>query len=131
MRRGVWPLLRDQPSVEIVLRLASGQEVVRHLLADTGAGTARAGFELILNHHDCIHAGGRPAQAVSLSGAYSGSYPVFVIRIRIPVLGFDQLVRSVAVTGMPPGFDGFAAFRFLNRFTYGNFGDPARFGLEP
>jgi hypothetical protein len=27
-------------------------------------------------------------------------------------------------------FDGIACFRFLNRFTYGNFGDPGQFGLE-
>jgi len=30
----------------------------------------------------------------------------------------------------PPGFDGTACFGFLNRFTYGNFGDPGQFGLE-
>ncbi|HUY31727.1 MAG TPA: hypothetical protein VMV69_03030 [Pirellulales bacterium] len=30
----------------------------------------------------------------------------------------------------PAGFDGVACFGFLNRFTYGNFGDPHQFGLE-
>ena len=30
----------------------------------------------------------------------------------------------------PAGFDGIACFGFLNLFTYGNFGDPALFGLE-
>ena len=29
-----------------------------------------------------------------------------------------------------PGFDGIACFGFVNRFTYGNFGDPSQFGLE-
>ena len=28
------------------------------------------------------------------------------------------------------GFKGVAGFRFLNRFDYGNFGNPAQFGLE-
>jgi hypothetical protein len=30
----------------------------------------------------------------------------------------------------PTGFDGIACFRFLNRFTYGNFGAATHFGLE-
>jgi hypothetical protein len=130
MPRVVWPLRYDQPNVEIVLPLAARQEIVRNLLADTGAGTARAGFELILDEHDCLLAGGRPAQTVSLGGAYIGTYSVYVVRIRIPHLGFDRYVRSVGVPSVPPRFDGLAAFRFLNRFTYGNFGDPGQFGLE-
>jgi hypothetical protein len=34
------------------------------------------------------------------------------------------------VPAYPVGFGGIACFRFLNRFTYGNFGDPNQFGLE-
>jgi hypothetical protein len=34
------------------------------------------------------------------------------------------------VPANPQGFEGIAGFRFLNRFTYGNFGNPAEFGLE-
>jgi hypothetical protein len=130
MPRVLWPLRNDQPSIEIVLSFAPGHEVIRHLLADTGAGTARAGFEFILDENDCLQAGGRPAQSVSLGGAYVGTYRVYVVRVRVPVLGFDQHVRSVGVPSVPPGLDGLAGFRFLNRFTYGNFGDPGRFGLE-
>lgn len=130
MPRVLWPLRRDQPSIDVVLRLADGREVVRHLLADTGAGTARAGFELVLDKDDCLQAGGRHAQSVTLGGAYVGSFPVYVVRLSIPMLGFDQHVRSVGVASVPPGFDGLAAFRFLNRFTFGNFGDRGQFGLE-
>jgi hypothetical protein len=36
----------------------------------------------------------------------------------------------VGVPYPPPDFDGIACFRFLNRFTYGNFGDKNAFGLE-
>ena len=40
MPRILWPLRHDQPTIEVVLSLAAtGQEVIRHLLADTGAGT--------------------------------------------------------------------------------------------
>lgn len=130
MPRVVWPLRSNQPSIQIVLSLAAGQEIIRHLLADTGAGTARSGFELILDEDDCVRAGARPAQRVALGGVYVGSYPVFVVRVRIPNLGFDQHVRSVGVPSVPHGLDGLAGFRFLNRFTYGNFGDPGQFGLE-
>jgi hypothetical protein len=50
--------------------------------------------------------------------------------VQIPALGFDRAVRAVAVPRVPPGLGGVAGFRFLNRFTYGNFGDPGLFGLE-
>lgn len=50
--------------------------------------------------------------------------------VQIPTLSFDRQVRAAAVPAFPAGFDGVAGFRFLNRFTYGNFGDPTRFGLE-
>jgi hypothetical protein len=36
----------------------------------------------------------------------------------------------VGVRSVPAGFDGIACFAFLDRFTYGNFGDPGQFGLE-
>src|SRR6266404_5048921 len=129
MPRILWPLRHNQPSNQIVLSLAAtGQEVIRHLLADTGAGTARSGFELFLEETDCHQAGGIPAQSVTLGGAYVGSYPVYAVRVRIPLLGFDQHVRVVGVPTVPPGLDGLAGFRFLNRFSYGNFGDRSRVG---
>jgi len=50
MPRGQWPLVHDRPAIEIVLSTAGGaQQVGRILLADTGAGTARSGFEIVLN----------------------------------------------------------------------------------
>jgi hypothetical protein len=104
--------------------------VIRQLIADTGAGTAQAGFELLLHDNDCQLCGGIPSYPVTLGGAYTGSFPVYVVRIQIPALGFDHHLRAAAVPSCPPGFDGIACFRFLNRFAYGNFGDPSRFGLE-
>jgi hypothetical protein len=50
--------------------------------------------------------------------------------VQLPALGFDARLRVVAVPHLPPGFDGVACFRFLNRFTYGNFGNSNAFGLE-
>jgi hypothetical protein len=131
MPRILWPLRRDRPSVQISLYIAAtGKEIIRHLLADTGAGTAYAGFELMLQESDCHQSGGIPAQPVTLGGAYVGSYPVYAVRVQIQALGFDQHLRVVGVPTVPPGLDGLAGFRFLNRFSYGNFGDPSKFGLE-
>jgi hypothetical protein len=50
--------------------------------------------------------------------------------VRLPALGFDEIVRVVGVPSVPAGFDGLACFAFLDRFTYSNFGDPDQFGLE-
>jgi hypothetical protein len=65
-----------------------------------------------------------------LSQAYAGSRDVYRVRVRIPELGFDQALSVAGIPAGPSGFHGIACFRFLNRFTYGNFGDPGQFGLE-
>jgi hypothetical protein len=117
--------------VEVALPLTSADPpLVRQLIADTGAGTGQAGFELLLQASDCLLCGGIPAHPVTLGGADPGSFLVYVVRLQIPALSFDHHLRAVALPSCPAGFDGIAGFRFLNRFTYGNFGDPSRFGLE-
>jgi hypothetical protein len=131
MPRAEWPLLHGRPVIQVLLTLVQGgQQVARQLLADTGAGTATAGFELLLDEQDCLLCGGIPLQGVVLGGAYSGSYPVYLVQVCIPLLGFDRAVPAVGVPAGPAGFDGIACFPFLNRFTYGNFADPGKFGLE-
>jgi len=82
MPRGQWKLVRGRPVLPILLVLAQGQRVTRNLLADTGAGAMRVGFELVLEESDCFSSGGIPAQSVVLGGAYSGSFPVYVVRVR-------------------------------------------------
>jgi hypothetical protein len=131
MPRATWPLRNGRPVVSVLLTLAAtGHQIGCNLLADTGAGAAHVGFEVLLQENDCHRCGGIPAQGVLLGGAYVGSFPVFVIRVQIPALSFDHYVRAVGVPQVPTGLDGVAAFRFLNRFTYGNFGMPQQFGLE-
>jgi hypothetical protein len=131
MPREQWTLQRGRPCVGVVLTLAAdGRSIERNLLADAGAGALPAGFELILDEDDCLLCGGNPTHAILLSGAYTGSYPRYVLRVRLPSVGFDEDVTAVAVPRPPTGFDGIAGFGFLNRFTYGNFGDPTQFGLE-
>ncbi|MGC8643806.1 MAG: hypothetical protein ACP5XB_28430 [Isosphaeraceae bacterium] len=131
MPRAQWPLLHHRPVVEVVLALRPGaQPLVRQLIADTGAGTAQAGFELVLQEDDCLLCGGIPSHPVSLGGAYTGSCPVYVLRAQIPALSFDHHLRAAAVPACPAGYGGIACFRFLNRFTYGNLGDPSVFTLE-
>jgi hypothetical protein len=131
MPRVVWPLRRGQPSVHVVLRLAlGGQPLPRTLLADTGAGSRSGAFHLVLEEDDCLLCGGIPYKIVALAGAYVGSFPVYFLPVRIPALGFGRKLRAVGVPSVPSGFDGIACFGFVNRFTYGNFGDPNQFGLE-
>jgi hypothetical protein len=100
------------------------------LLADTGAGSRAGPFQLILDEDDCLLCGGFPYPSVTLGGAYVGAFPIYDIPVRVPALGFDQRLHAVGVPSVPPAFDGIACFGFLNRFTYGNFGDPSQFGLE-
>jgi hypothetical protein len=95
-----------------------------------GAGSCLDPFELILDEGDCRLCGGILYPSLSLGGAYSGLFPVYDTVVRIPALGFAQRFSAVGVPSVPSGFDGIACFRFLNHFTYGNFGDPGQFGLE-
>jgi len=131
MPRAEWPLQHGRPIVEVSLAPAQeGQRLVRRLLADTGAGDARSGFELLLSEHDCLSCGGIPLKAIVLGGAYVGSYSVYLLDVQIPELGFKKAIPAVAVPSPPSGFDGIACFRFLNRWTYGNFGERTHFSLE-
>jgi hypothetical protein len=115
-----------------VLALAlRGQQAVRNLIADTGAGSRRDVFELILDEDDCLQCGGIPIHQVRLSGAYQGRFPVYLVDVRIPGLAFEDSVPVVGVSKLPQGFDGIACFKFLRRFNYGNFDNPVCFGLDP
>ncbi len=131
MPRTEWPHRNGRPCIQIVLTLAAdGQTFPRTVLADTGAGALKAGIEFILEEDDCLLCGGNPDQFVTLGGAYVGSFPIYVLPVQLPALGFAQNMRVVGVPSIPAGFDGIACFSFLNRFHYGNFGDPDVFGLE-
>jgi len=131
MPRVPWPLQHGRPCLEIVLTLApSGQPFPRMLLADTGAGSQTSGIDLILDEDDCLLCGGLAGYSVSLGGAYVGSFPLYDLSVQIPALGFAKNLRVVGVSSIAAPFDGIACFSFLNRFTYGNFGNPGVFGLE-
>jgi hypothetical protein len=117
--------------IQIVLTLpGGGQDLVRRLVADTGAGTGQSVFQLILDGKDCRQCGGVPMGHVRLGGAYSGSFPLYLVGVRIPQLHFDEPVPVVGVSKVPQGFDGIAGFRFLDRFNYGNFGKTDSFALD-
>jgi len=130
MPRALWSLLDDRPRIQVVLTRAAGrQQFVRDLMADTGGGSARATFEMVLDENDCLMCGGKRLTSVQIGGSISRSFPIYRVRIQIPQLGFNG---PVSVAGVPtsPSLDGIACFRFLNRFTYGNFGDHGQFGIE-
>lgn len=131
MPRIVWPHHCHRPIIELTLLQSLGGALLnRRLVADSGAGRSNASFELLLDEHDCLMCGGVSVRDVTLGGAYTGTYPVYAIDVRIAALGFDQSVPVVGVPSPPAGFDGIACFRFLNRFTFGNFADQSGFGLE-
>ena len=131
MPRVQWPLWQNRPRVQVALTLtATGQFLPRTLLADSGAGARHARFELILDETDCLHCGNVTRSSVFLGGAYRGLFRIYHIPVQIPALGFAQRIHAVGIPSVLAGFDGIACFRFLNRFTYGNFGDPGQFGLE-
>ncbi len=131
MPRADWPLILGRPVIEIVLTLApGGQKMTRVLLADTGAGAMSAPFEMLLDETDCLMCDGTATQTITLGSAYTSTYPIYLIRVEMPSLQFDHDVLAVGIPNTPAGVDGIACFRFLNRFTYSNFGDRLAFGLE-
>jgi len=131
MPRVVWPLRHGRPCVEIVLTLISnGQPFPRTLLADTGAGSQTSGIDLILDEDDCLLCGGLVGTSVTLGGAFVGTFPPYYLFVQLPALGFAANLRVVGVPSVSAAFEGIACFCFLNRFTYGNFGDSGVFGLE-
>jgi len=131
MPRVSWPLLHGRPRVQLILPLPGGsQQLARDLLADTGAGLATSPFDFLLAQSDCLPLSGQPFSSVILGRAYTGRHPVYMIRVRLPGLGFDHYLRAVGVPSPPAGFGGVACFPFLNQFTYGNFGNATQFGLE-
>src|SRR5437879_346217 len=131
MPRAFWTHVRGRSVIQVTLPIAgSNRTLSRTLLADTGAGSLQRVFDLILEAADCRLCGGTPSQPVRLRGSYGGQFPSFARRVELQALGFAAYVRAVAVPAVTHGIDGIACFPFLNRFTYGNFGDPARFGLE-
>jgi hypothetical protein len=130
MTRSIWPLRNGRPTIQIELPLPDGKTVARTLLADTGAGTTRSEFELVLDEEDCLLGGAFPCDPIQLRGAYAGTFPVYLLSIRVPGIPEDHDVRAVAVEKTPAGLDGIACFRFLNRFSFGNFGNREQFGIE-
>jgi len=130
MPRAIWALVGGRPVVQVELHTAEGRTATRTLLADTGAGTLRSGFELLLRDEDCRLCGSRQMQSVCLRGAYEGEYWAYMLYVRIPMLGQNRYVRTLGVENVPPGLDGIACFRFLSQYAFGNLDGPNSFGLE-
>src|SRR5438067_1588731 len=97
-----WTLIGGRPAVYVVLTLAQGSQVLpRRLLADTGAGSRQVRINLLLDEDDCLLCGGIPDQPIALRGAYTGSFPTYILRVQLPALGFDRDLRVVAVPHLP------------------------------
>ena len=133
MPRQSWLLRDDIPVIEILLRERfSGFTETRVLVADTGAGPRFSPFELVLSVADGIRFGGRVLNSAYVGGAFQGEFPIRAVEIEMPTFKLRRMADALIVPdlGAFGDFDGLAAFRLLNSFTYGNFGNPAEFGLE-
>ena len=133
MPRVTWPLAHNHPVVQVHLwEPATGMRGMRTLVADTGAGPSNSPVELFLSQQDCQQFGLLASRSVKLSGAISGQFLTYELWVEIPqLLALRRAaVASIPISQLPAGLDGIASFRFLNGFTYGNFGDANQFGLE-
>lgn len=133
MPRASWRLVLGRPVIEVSIAAPGSTRGARRLLlADTGAGSAHSGMELILTETDRDRFSAGIEGRLRLGGAFTGSFQTFWLPVAIPRLGYSALCVAVAVPDaqMPRHVRGIACFRFLNRFTYGNFGAVDRFGLE-
>jgi hypothetical protein len=129
----MWDLVRGRPVIQVVLSpRTNGRQTSRVLLADTGAGSSRTLTDLVLLDSDCRQFARTLEGSVRLGGAIAGRFSTYWMPVSIPVLSFSGvcLVASIPAIELILPIRGIACFRFLNRFTYGNFGDPNRFGLE-
>ena len=63
-----WPLQNGRPVIEVVLSASGGQDLVRCLVADTGAATRQSVFQLILDEDDCLRSGAILIDHVQLGG---------------------------------------------------------------
>ena len=131
MPRVNWPHVRNRPAIEVALvDPLSGNLQMRTLLADSGAGSAFAPFELILPEDDCLLFAVDDGELIRLRGAFAGEFRTYAVPVEVPSLHFTAVITAVGVESVPSGFEGIAGFRFLNRFTFGNFGDNRAFGIE-
>ncbi len=132
MPRASWLLVAGQPVIQIELQETnSGLTLTRTLLADTGGGSALMPVHLALSVEDVARCGGIFRGYVGAGGAIEGNFKVYAVDTLIPDLNLVSLVNVMAVPAetLPAGLQGIACFRLLNSFTYGNFGNPAEFGL--
>jgi len=133
MARIIWPLQDGQPVVHLYLREGkTGILLPRVLLADTGAGDSTNITELVIAENDGARFGGRYLGDMGAGGAVQGVFPVRRVLIEMPALNVSRIVAAMIVPSaqLPSGLNGIVTYRFLNSFTFGNFGDKAGFGLE-
>jgi len=131
--RQTWLLHNDLPVIEVLLlEPFTGSWESLTLLADTGAGPRFSPFEIVLSHADIARFGQEESGFAGVSGALQGQFRVHRVRLQIPSLRVDLAVDALSApsSSLIGGLDGIAAFRFLNSFSYGNFGSPYEFGLE-
>lgn len=133
MPRVCWSHRGGRPVIELTFHPPyNGGEFTRTLLADTGAGSLLSSWDVVLSAEDCRNLQLGEYTVARLGGALTGAFPTYFVEAIIPSLRITRLIIAVAIPAaqLPPHIDGIAGFRFLNAFTYGNFGDGTQFCLE-
>lgn len=133
MPRQTWLLHRDVPVIEVQLfEHFTRSWISCVLLADTGAGPRFSPVEIVLSHGDIARFGMEESGSASVSGALQGRLQIYEVELQIPLLSVSRPVRALSApaSSLLMGLDGIAAFRFLNSFSFGNFGNAGEFGLE-
>ena len=92
MPSATWSLVQGRPVVELRLSLpGAGRETARTLLADTGAGSAGAGMELILSEDDRQQFRLGSAGTLHLGGAFTGGFSAFWVQASVRGTGFSSI----------------------------------------
>jgi len=135
-----WRLMAGRPVVELEFaRRADGERVLRRMVADTGAGRTLSPFHLILKQSDVREfLLFNDRFSVRLGGALMGTHPCSWVVGGVRGLPLGPLVAVAVPDGDPAfrriqkdGAEGIAGMRFLDGFSYGNFGFQGEFGIEP
>jgi len=80
-----WPLQNHRPEIHVVMSLLSGgHDLIRRLVADTGAGSRQSVFQLVLLENDCLQ-----CQGLRITIGYSGNLGGLYVFVLYSIAGLE------------------------------------------